>query len=84
MDHWQRRLERLLRRPKDEEPLLTIYFDGLNHEPSVRWIPLLKTLQADPFAGCVQRDRSSPTLECGRDTLGERFCHRTQLDLNNS
>jgi hypothetical protein len=53
MDHWQRRLERLLRRPKDEEPLLTIYFDGLNHEPSVRWIPLLKTLQADPFVGCV-------------------------------
>ena len=46
--------------------------------------PLAQDPKSRSFRRLRARDRSSPTLECGRDTLGERFCHRTQLDLNNS
>ena len=32
-DHWQIRLDRLLKRPRDEGPVLTLVFDGINQEP---------------------------------------------------
>jgi hypothetical protein len=54
LSHWLRRLERLLKRPTEEGPILTVFFDGLNQEPSAPWVALLKTLQADPFAGRVR------------------------------
>lgn len=52
--HWLCRLDRLLLRPIDEGPVLTVFFDGLNQEPSVKWLPLLKVLQGETFAGRVR------------------------------
>ena len=53
-DHWLRRVDYLLKRPSDEGPVLTIFFDGLNQEPSFRWPPLLKVLQGEIFEGRVR------------------------------
>ncbi len=53
-DHWLRRLEYLLKRPKDEGPTFTVFFDGLNQEPSVSWLSLLKALQGAAFEGRVR------------------------------
>lgn len=53
-EHWRKRLDRLLRRPIEEGPLLTIFFDGLNQEPSTPWIDILRYLQDEPFAGRVR------------------------------
>ena len=53
-EHWHRRLDYLLGRPSDEGPVLSIVFDGLNQEPSVEWLRLLKVLQAGSFAGRVR------------------------------
>jgi hypothetical protein len=50
-DHWLRRLDNLLKRPGDEGPVLTIFFDGLNQEPSVAWLQILKILQGETFEG---------------------------------
>jgi hypothetical protein len=50
-EHWLRRLENLLKRPEQEGPAVTIFFDGLNQESSFNWLSLLKSLQAEPFAG---------------------------------
>jgi hypothetical protein len=52
--HWMRRLEYLLKRPADEGPVITLVFDGLNQEPSVPWLPILKVLQGDAFGGRVR------------------------------
>ncbi|TGU74587.1 hypothetical protein E4633_03740 [Geomonas terrae] len=52
--HWLRRLNNLLRRPADEGPVLTLLLDGLNQEPSVPWVQLLKTLQGEAFQGRVR------------------------------
>lgn len=52
--HWQLRLDRLLLRPEEEGPVLTLVFDGLNQEPLVRWIDLLKTLQHPVFGGRIR------------------------------
>lgn len=52
--HWPCRLGRLLLRPVDEGPVLTVFFDGLNQEPSVQWLSLLKVLQGETFAGRVR------------------------------
>lgn len=54
-DHWLRRIDRLLKRPADEGPALVVFFDGLNQEPSLAWLLLLKALQSEAFAGrlCV-------------------------------
>jgi hypothetical protein len=49
--HWRRRLDYLLMRPKEEGPVLTVLFDGLNQEPSVSWLPILKALQGNTFEG---------------------------------
>ena len=52
--HWLCRLDRLLKRPRDEDPILTIFFDGLNQEPSVSWLSLMKVLQGETFEGRVR------------------------------
>ncbi len=52
--HWLRRLDYLLKRPSDEGPVLTLFFDGLNQESSVPWLSLLKVLQGETFAGRVR------------------------------
>lgn len=48
-DHWLRRLENLLKRPTDEGPVLTAFFDGLNQEPTIQWLQILKILQSETF-----------------------------------
>ena len=53
-EHWLRRLDWLLERPTDEVPVLTIFFDGLNQEPSVQWRRLLQVLQGETFAKRVR------------------------------
>ena len=53
-EHWLRRLDRLLKRPVCEGPVLTIFFDGLNQDISVQWLRLLQVLQAETFAKRVR------------------------------
>jgi len=53
-DHWQRRLDYLLKRPMEEGPVFTILLDGLNQEPSVPWLPILKVIQGGAFEGRVR------------------------------
>jgi hypothetical protein len=53
-EHWQRRLDLLLKRPIQEGPVLTVFFDGLNQESSVDWLRILKTLQGEAFEGRVR------------------------------
>ncbi len=48
-EHWLRRLENLLKRPTDEGPVLTVFFDGMNQEPSIQWLQILKILQGETF-----------------------------------
>ena len=48
-EHWLRRFENLLKRPNDEGPVLTVFFDGLNQEPSIQWLHILKILQGKTF-----------------------------------
>ena len=50
-DHWHRRLDHILCRPEHEGPTITVWFDGLNQEPSVPWLNLMQILQAGRFAG---------------------------------
>ncbi len=52
--HWQMRLERLLRRPSGEGPLLTLVLDGMNEAPAAPWLDILKLLQDPEFAGRVR------------------------------
>lgn len=52
--YWHQRLDRLLGRPKEEGPVLTIYFDGLNQEPTVEWLRFFKVLQAGMFSNRVR------------------------------
>ncbi|MYB26932.1 MAG: restriction endonuclease [Candidatus Dadabacteria bacterium] len=53
-EYWLHRLELLLKRPTDEGPLLTLFFDGLNQEPSVKWVELLQVLQSEELTGRVK------------------------------
>ena len=53
-EHWLRRLDRVLERPTDEGPVLTVFLDGLNQEPSVQWLRLLQVLQGETFAKRVR------------------------------
>ncbi|MYC14777.1 MAG: hypothetical protein F4Y39_13690 [Gemmatimonadetes bacterium] len=48
-DHWLRRLENLLKRPTNEGPVLTVFFDGLIQESSTPWLHILKILQGETF-----------------------------------
>ena len=52
-NHWLCRLDRLLKRPKGEGPVLTVFLDGLNQapEPSARWTQIMRVLQGETFAG---------------------------------
>ncbi|MDP2224482.1 hypothetical protein [Nitrosomonas sp.] len=52
--HWLRRLVYLLMRPTDEGPVLTIFFDGLNQEPSIQWLQLLKIMQSEFFSSKIR------------------------------
>lgn len=52
--HWLRRLDRLLKRPADEGPVLVMFVDGLNQQPSVEWLRILKALQAPAFEGRIR------------------------------
>lgn len=60
-EHWRRRLDYLLKRPASEGPVLTVFFDGMNQEPSVPWLPMLKVLQGDAFAGRLRIIASTRT-----------------------
>lgn len=53
-NHWLRRLGNLLSRPLEEGPVITIFFDGMNQEPSVNWVQILKILQGSTFEGKVR------------------------------
>ena len=53
-NHWHGRLEHLLTKPKTEGPVLTILFDGMNQEPSVAWLQILKILQGPAFEGRIR------------------------------
>ena len=48
-EFWKARVERLLRRPIEEGPVLMLFFDGLNEEPSYPWAWLMNQLQDEPF-----------------------------------
>ena len=48
-EHWFRRLNYLLKRPVEEGPVLTIFVDGLNQEPSLEWARFLKVMQNESF-----------------------------------
>ena len=48
-DYWLCRLDNLLKRPTDEGPVLTVFFDGLNQEPSIPWLYILNILQGETF-----------------------------------
>jgi hypothetical protein len=50
-EHWVRRLDYLLSRPPKEGPVVTVFFDGLNQEPSVKWLDILKIVQNKSFSG---------------------------------
>ncbi|WP_282052139.1 hypothetical protein [Phaeobacter inhibens] len=52
--HWQQRLERLLKRPVEEGPVISLILDGLNQEPGAPWSALLKALQDPAFAGRIR------------------------------
>lgn len=54
MEHWLRRVDRLLQQPAAAGPGLLIFFDGINQEPSVNWPLVLAQLQAEPFSGHVR------------------------------
>ncbi|MBN9987126.1 hypothetical protein [Rhizobium laguerreae] len=54
LEHWLQRLQRLFDRPVEEGPALTVFFDGLNQEPSVQWLALMKMLQIRAFEGKVR------------------------------
>ena len=49
--YWEGRVRRLLHRPKKDGPVLLLYTDGLNQQPSYDWLSLLNRLQGDPFYG---------------------------------
>jgi hypothetical protein len=61
-EHWLRRLGRMLERPADEGPVLTVFLDGMNQQPSLHWLDLLKVLQGPVFAGRVRVLASTRTL----------------------
>jgi hypothetical protein len=51
---WRPRLDRLLETPIDEGPVFTLFFDGMNQEPGLKWKELMAVLQANPFGGRVR------------------------------
>lgn len=53
-EHWRLRLERLLKRPLSEGPVIALFLDGLNQQPTVDWQRILGLLQMPEFAGRVR------------------------------
>lgn len=49
--HWQRRLGRVLKRPVDEGPAITVVFDGMNEFVGAPWKDVLAVFQANEFSG---------------------------------
>ena len=47
--YWLRRIGRMLKRPADEGFAFILFIDGLNQEPSVRWLDLFSQLQSEAF-----------------------------------
>ena len=47
--YWEKRVRRLLHRPNKDGPVLLLYIDGLNQQPSYDWLSMLSSLQGDPF-----------------------------------
>ena len=68
-EHWMRRVEHLLKRPATEGPVFTVFLDGMNQEPSAPWLPLLRVLQAESFAGRIRVIVSTRNLHF-EDKLG--------------
>lgn len=54
LEHWLRRIDRILQQPVTEGPVFVVFFDGINQEPSVNWPLLLSQLQSEPFSGRVR------------------------------
>jgi len=52
--YWDKRLRRLLARPKVEGPVLLLVLDGLNQESTFEWQRLLQVLQGGNFADKVR------------------------------
>jgi hypothetical protein len=61
-NHWQLRFDRLLLRPRDEGPILTLVLDGMNQEPGANWLQMLKVLQEDDFSGRIRVMRFRATF----------------------
>ncbi|MCE2449082.1 MAG: hypothetical protein J4F35_12040 [Candidatus Latescibacteria bacterium] len=84
-EHWLRRLDRLLARPADEGPVLTVFLDGLNQEPSVPWLLVMKVLQGDIFTGRVRVIVSTRTHHFEEKLSGLRdlavLAERVDVDL---
>ena len=84
-DHWLRRLENLLKRPTNEGPVLTVFFDGLIQESSTPWLHILKILQGETFKGRVRVIVSTRTHHF-EETLSElrglvNLAERVDVDL---
>ena len=87
-EHWLRRLDRLLERPTDEGPILTVFLDGLNQEPSVQWLRLLQVLQGETFAERVRVIISTRNHHFEEKLSGLRgldvLAERVDVDLYNT
>ena len=74
--YWRQRLERILERPKEEGPCLLIIVDGMNQEPSIRWVHFVQVLQAGMFKDRVRLVLTTQTrhldhaLEGMRNVIG--------------
>ena len=84
-DHWLRRLENLLKRPTNEGPVLTVFFDGLIQESSTPWLHILKILQGKTFKERVRIIVSTRTHHF-EETLSElrglvNLAERVDVDL---
>jgi hypothetical protein len=54
IEHWRRRLRFLLERPEQEGPVIVLFIDGLNQEPTVGWRRIFQILQDETLAGRVR------------------------------
>lgn len=54
VEHWRRRLQFLLKRPVQEGPVILLFIDGLNQEPTVGWRRIFQILQDGTVAGRVR------------------------------
>ena len=85
VEHWHRRIDRLLKRPIEEGIVFTIFFDGLNQEPSIDWLFLLKIFQDEPFSGRVRIIVNTRThyFENKLSKLRNLIVHAKKISANN-